>query len=153
VFVAFGILYAKCMRHIVICGLTSSTVLFTLAHRGHDFRKKNQYKICVLIFCTTRYSCQILINPLNAELNPIYHLLALLGAHHILHVSRIRVKLEISREFRNIHWYKIHENQSNRSRVVPCRRTNRRTDMMKLIVNFTVFRRRLKYVLICEITS
>ena len=31
-------------------------------------------------------------NPLNAELNPIYYLLALLGAHHILHVSRIRVK-------------------------------------------------------------
>jgi hypothetical protein len=32
------------------------------------------------------------INTLNAELNPICHLLALLGAHHILHVSRIRVK-------------------------------------------------------------
>jgi len=32
------------------------------------------------------------INPLKAELNPICHLLALLGAHHILHVSRIRVK-------------------------------------------------------------
>jgi len=32
------------------------------------------------------------INPLNAELNPICHLLALLGAHHILHVSRTRVK-------------------------------------------------------------
>ena len=31
-------------------------------------------------------------SPLNAELNPICHLLALLGAHHILHVSRIRVK-------------------------------------------------------------
>jgi len=31
------------------------------------------------------------INPLNADLNPIRHLLALLGAHHILHVSRIRV--------------------------------------------------------------
>jgi hypothetical protein len=31
-------------------------------------------------------------NPLNAELNPICHLLALLGAHHILHISRIRVK-------------------------------------------------------------
>jgi len=29
--------------------------------------------------------------PLNAKLNPICHLLALLGAHHILHVSRIRV--------------------------------------------------------------
>ena len=32
------------------------------------------------------------INPLNAELIPICHLLTLLGAHHILHVSRIRVK-------------------------------------------------------------
>jgi hypothetical protein len=30
-------------------------------------------------------------NPSNAELNPISHLLALLGAHHILHVSRIGV--------------------------------------------------------------
>jgi len=33
----------------------------------------------------------IKINPLNAELNPICYLLALLGAHHFLHVSRIRV--------------------------------------------------------------
>jgi hypothetical protein len=33
------------------------------------------------------------LNPLKAELNPICHLLALLGAHHILHISRIRVKL------------------------------------------------------------
>ena len=31
-------------------------------------------------------------NPLNAELNPICYLLALL-AHHFLHVSRISVKL------------------------------------------------------------
>ena len=34
-----------------------------------------------------------IINPLKAELNPICCLLALLGAHHFLHVSRIRVKL------------------------------------------------------------
>jgi len=33
------------------------------------------------------------INPLNPELNPICYLLVLLGAHHFLHVSRIRVKL------------------------------------------------------------
>ena len=31
-------------------------------------------------------------NPLNPELNPICYLLALLGAHHFLHVNRIRVK-------------------------------------------------------------
>jgi hypothetical protein len=35
------------------------------------------------------------INPLNAKLNPICHLLALLGAHHILRVSRIKVKMFI----------------------------------------------------------
>jgi hypothetical protein len=36
------------------------------------------------------------LSPLNAGLNPICHLLALLGAHHILHVSRIRVKIIFS---------------------------------------------------------
>jgi hypothetical protein len=34
---------------------------------------------------------KIMINPLNTKLNPICHLLALLGIHHILHISRIRV--------------------------------------------------------------
>jgi hypothetical protein len=32
-----------------------------------------------------------MINPLNAELNPIYHLLALLGGATIVVVSRLRV--------------------------------------------------------------
>jgi len=31
------------------------------------------------------------INPLNEKLNPICHVLALLGAHFILHISKIRV--------------------------------------------------------------
>jgi len=37
------------------------------------------------------YLSLIHFNPLNAEVNPICHLLALLGDHRILHVSRIRV--------------------------------------------------------------
>jgi hypothetical protein len=44
--------------------------------------------VCFLAWTRTNLP----FNPLNAELNPICHLLALLGAHHILHVSRIRVK-------------------------------------------------------------
>ena len=32
------------------------------------------------------------VNPLTPELNPVCCLLALLGAHHFLHVSRIKVK-------------------------------------------------------------
>jgi len=35
---------------------------------------------------------QIYFNPLNPELNPICCLLALLGANHFLHVSRVKVK-------------------------------------------------------------
>jgi hypothetical protein len=33
-----------------------------------------------------------LFNPINAKLNPVCRLLALLGVHPIFHVSRIRVK-------------------------------------------------------------
>ena len=45
-------------------------------------------------FRNNQFSCDsdASINPLNADLNPICHLLAFLGAHHILHVSRIKVK-------------------------------------------------------------
>ena len=34
------------------------------------------------------------IKPLNAKLNPIFHLMASLGAHPIHHLSRIRVSLQ-----------------------------------------------------------
>ena len=50
---------------------------------------------CAAFIFYTYFSFFLLscINPLNPELNPICYLLALLGAHHFLHVSRIRVKL------------------------------------------------------------
>ena len=43
------------------------------------------------------------LNPLNAKLNPICNLLALLGAHHILHVGRIRVKQSSNNEVFSIY--------------------------------------------------
>jgi len=42
--------------------------------------------------CNINIGPEYAINPLNAKLNPIYNLLALLGAHPIFHVSGIRVK-------------------------------------------------------------
>jgi len=51
--------------------------MYTVEQRGFLFRKYWQ---------TGSF------NPLNAKLNPICHLLPLLGAHNILHVSRIRGK-------------------------------------------------------------
>jgi len=50
----------------------------------------NNKNIIGSIFCdlTKAFDC---LNPLNTELNPTCHLLVLLGAHPILHISRIRV--------------------------------------------------------------
>ena len=54
--------------------------------------------VCDVCYCIVLLFTQELkifcINPLNAELNPICYLLALLGAHHFLHVSRIRVNFD-----------------------------------------------------------
>ena len=50
-----------------------------------------------VLYCTVLYCrvfcvlCSNRLNPLNARLNLICHLLALLGAHLIIHVSSIRV--------------------------------------------------------------
>ena len=43
---------------------------------------------------TRRYTAIISVNPLKAKLNSICHFLAFLGAHHIFHVSGVRVKNE-----------------------------------------------------------
>jgi hypothetical protein len=46
------------------------------------------------------------INPLNVDLNPICHLLVLLGAHPILYISRIRGEVKFSERV-----YKIQDGQ------------------------------------------
>ena len=52
--------------------------------------------LLILVLNSTSLSCRYhlsaSLNPLNAELNAICRLLALLGAHHIIHVSGLRVK-------------------------------------------------------------
>jgi hypothetical protein len=49
---AFGIQHEMQRRHIVICGLPSSTVFFHIILYRHDFRriKFTEHKMCVLIF-------------------------------------------------------------------------------------------------------
>jgi len=52
------------------------------------------FVLCIVTqLCNVNQQNAHSFNPLNPELNPICYLLALLGAHHFLHVSRIRVKL------------------------------------------------------------
>jgi len=54
------------------------------------------YNINFVKFMCNKNQWQIFrnsFNPLNAELNPICHLLSLLGAQHIFHISRLRVNM------------------------------------------------------------
>ena len=85
---------------------------------------------------------------LNTKLNRICHLLTLLGAHPIFHISRIRVKLHFSRHiFYNYSNTKFHKNPSSDSRVIPCGWTDRPTDNTKAESRFSqFFRTRLKFI-------
>jgi len=62
-------------------------ILVLTTHYGIHLNIKNSD--CLLDLS----ECPITVNVLNAEFNPICHLLALLGSHHILHVSMLRVKI------------------------------------------------------------
>ena len=53
---------------------------------------KNSVLLECWIYVVLVGASPLYFNPLNPELNPICYLLALLGAHHFLHASRIRVK-------------------------------------------------------------
>jgi len=62
-------------------------------HGQQNIKKNPQLWLTILfyfIWANKNLGCPI--NPLNAELNPTCHLLALLGAHHIFHVIGLRVK-------------------------------------------------------------
>ena len=56
----------------------------------------NVVPVHAMTTCWSAVTASIIVNTLNAKLNPICHLLTLLGAHHILHVSRIRDKSHLS---------------------------------------------------------
>ena len=57
-------------------------------------------------------------NPLNSELNPIRHLLALVDARHIVHVSRVRVKILFGYKNYGIDGPKNRQNYNKQQRIV-----------------------------------
>ena len=72
----------------------SRHTLMTTCHQNYWL--SNTWKE-INVYSSTFYCWFPFFNPLNAELNPICYLLALLRANHFLHVSRIRVKSLILR--------------------------------------------------------
>jgi hypothetical protein len=87
------------------CALFLSNVTFTLYEVQIEL-----YRYCLPMVSILRstltlrkiFSLIITFNPLNAELNLICHFFALLRAHHIFHVGRIRVKFHFQRIRRQV---------------------------------------------------
>jgi len=78
------------------CCLWSVNALWVLVVCGSHVhlvtRLQGWLKWKPIVHKIAHYTYFHMINPLKPELNPICYLLALLGVHHFLHVSRIRVK-------------------------------------------------------------
>ena len=71
-----------------------------------NVRLLKQLYVVQLHHCVALTHCLIMlyISPLNAELNPIYHLLALLGGATIVVVSRLRVNVQQLQKFYFVHF-------------------------------------------------
>jgi hypothetical protein len=125
--------HATHIRHIV-CGLSGSTILFDIISKTTRFSEKGpEYKMCVLIFCTT-----VIWNISHSKKNLATYcqMWKLLRLKYPLFVSEFSETWIFATAFEerssNI---KFHENLSTGSRVVPYGRT----DMTKLTVAFRNF--------------
>ena len=94
--IIFRFLYTSCSEITLASARSNSPKCFILAFLP---TRKPWTRTSFLFF----YCPLCSINPLNAEFNPICHLLALLGAHQILYVSRIRVKVSQTQRFLFFH--------------------------------------------------
>jgi hypothetical protein len=116
----------------------------TLSHERYDFQiKLTERRICVLIFATifvkNNFSFQEKSSDILSQICLCLHL-----KYPLLFSDFIGTCI-FSTGFRKIH--KCHENRSSESRVVPCWRTNGRTDgnlYRHNEANSRFFRRRVK---------
>jgi hypothetical protein len=141
VFVTLGIQHAMRMRRIVLPYVTWPAVqdFSTLAHKWHEFRKKNMFWFIVQLLSEI-FSCH------KKKWARYYHKCLLVFTLNIRYSCHILMKLEFSwlvlDEYSNI---RFHENPPNGSRFVPCGQTDRetegQTDMTKLKDVFRNFER------------
>ena len=88
---------AQLLRHLSYIHLNTHLQLMPKLRMNGAIFSLPQYASMTCV----RKTLSINFNPLNPELNPMCCLLALLGAHHFLHVSRIRVKSLTLRRLRS----------------------------------------------------
>jgi hypothetical protein len=136
-FVTLGIQHAMRMRHIVICGLPRSTVLFHISKMAR-FSKTRYWiqNVCFGFF----YNFRLKHISFYEEVSEMWSDICI-GLHvkNPLFLSDFNETWIFSQVFKKSWNIKFLITPYNGMRVVPCRRTDRRTDMTKLIVAFRNF--------------
>ena len=136
--VAVGIQHAMRTRHIVICGLSGSTIFCHSISKRQNFRKKKwQQKTRIFIFSiifVRKYS-HSKKNWARYDQKCIF-----VFTWSTCYSCPILMKLEFSRHiFEKYSKIKFHENPTSGNRVVRRGQSDGRTDMAKLIVAFSNF--------------
>ena len=126
--VALGIQGAMRLRNIIVCGLPRSIIVSTLSQKGTIFGKKG-----------TEHKVRVFISFTNFFWN-IPHVKCLL---FLSDFNETWIFWTVFRKHVNI---RFQENPSRASRVVPCGKTDGRTDVTKIIGVFAILRTRLKTI-------
>ena len=95
-------IYIKMISHAFVCWRIWYIYIYIFIYLFMSVTRKAWHSICL----TANYIHRIRTNPLNAKLNPISHLLALLGGATVVVFSRLRVKCGIFRVslLQNVGW-------------------------------------------------
>ena len=117
------------MRQTVSCGLPDSTISM-LSHKRHDFRGGRGLLNVDVFWFSLQILSETLLILRRTEQDKIKN----------------EISWQISEKYSNI---KFHENPPSGSRVVPCGRTDRQTDMTKLIVTFRNYTNAPKKEMVC----
>ena len=111
-----GCTMAKCSNYTLSASVTGQSActgqIIHLYLKLSMFRAINSAQLSIATSAVTlvqeqNFNKTDTFNPLNAELNPIYHLLALLGGATIVVVSRLRVKIDFFLYLRNKKYHDI----------------------------------------------
>jgi hypothetical protein len=123
--VAFVIQNKKHMRRITLSPVSCLSLpeFSTLSHKRYDFRKEERNTKCVFWFSLQLLSETFLILRRDIAINVKTFFLSDFN------------KTCLSSTYFGKNWHiKFNQNPSNKSQDVPCRRTEGRTDMRKLII-------------------
>jgi hypothetical protein len=134
----YSLSYPACKAHAPYCHLWSLRpyhIFPSWSRRQQDFREKvTENKMCVLTFSTTFVWKSLIIRRIERDV--IISVLTCSCKVPVIFSGIFKLPGQI---FKKCWTTKFHENPFSESRVIPCRRRNRQTDMTRQMAAFRSF--------------